>query len=183
MRRRKKGVKTEQKQKKFVIWYHDLRNPQEEFRAFLQRHFTDDGIRHQEFENKTALLAALKTKQQPDLLLTHLQLHNDFDAQPGIKLVKSLRQSYPDLKIVIFSARGDESLQEDLAGIADYYLNKAQLWELELIIVCLVLGYDFKKITRILTEIKNKKKMSFITELERLHELLKKGSFSHKVRW
>lgn len=175
MRRKTK----EQERKNFVVWYLDLPNPLEVFVVFWQRHFADTRISHQEFENKPALLKALKTKRLPDLLLTHLQLYTDSDPQPGVELVKLLRKYYPALKIVIFSDRGDEYLQEALAGIADYYLDKTQLWELELIIVCLALGYDFQKITQIIAEIRDDKKKFFPTELKRLHKLLKAG---HSVK-
>ena len=58
------------------------------------------------------------------LYIGDLMLEDDHDADPGVNLIKSINKEYPELKIMVLSARTDRSLKEELAPYIVEYVTK-----------------------------------------------------------
>jgi len=60
----------------------------------------------------------------PDLFISDLMLEDDHDAESGIKVIETLHNQYPSLKIMVLSARSDTSLRDRLREYVVAYVTK-----------------------------------------------------------
>ena len=63
-------------------------------------------------------------QHKPDLFICDLMLYDESDAEPGVQLIEKIHKKYPSVKIMVFSARSDDSLKEKLKDIVVYYATK-----------------------------------------------------------
>ncbi|KPA14699.1 chemotaxis protein CheY [Candidatus Magnetomorum sp. HK-1] len=63
----------------------------------------------------------------PDLFISDLMLKDDHDATQGINFVKKINSQYPSLKIMVLSARSDQTIKEDLKPHITKYQTKSYL--------------------------------------------------------
>jgi len=63
-------------------------------------------------------------KEMPDLLIVDLMLENDWDALNGADFAEDTHNLYPDLKIMILSARSDEDIRRRLKKSIVHYATK-----------------------------------------------------------
>jgi len=86
--------------------------------------FEEIDVRYR-YKYKASDIKELLRKELPDLFIADLMLENEHNADPGVNLVKFLHKKYPDLKIMILSARCDKSIQDELEPYIVYYETKS----------------------------------------------------------
>ena len=60
----------------------------------------------------------------PDILIADLMLENEYDARSGLAFIKKVKEKYPKLQIMVLTARGDNSLREELEDTVIRYETK-----------------------------------------------------------
>ncbi len=60
----------------------------------------------------------------PDLLIVDLMLEDNGDATTGANFIKNVSKIFTDLKIMVLSARGDQSLRKDLEEYVTFFETK-----------------------------------------------------------
>lgn len=75
--------------------------------------FRDSDIDYRYAYNTEQASKELK-KSIPDLLIVDLMLEDNHDATTGADYIKQISKEYPDLKILVLSARGDQFLRDEL---------------------------------------------------------------------
>jgi DNA-binding NarL/FixJ family response regulator len=63
-------------------------------------------------------------QHKTDLFICDLMLYDESDAGPGVELIEKIHKKYPSVKIMVLSARGDDSLRERLINKIVYYATK-----------------------------------------------------------
>jgi DNA-binding NarL/FixJ family response regulator len=82
-------------------------------------------------------------QHKPDLFICDLMLYDESDAGPGVELIEEIHKKYPSVKIMVFSARSDDSLKERLKDKTAYYATKnIRDSELKSIVISLVKGVE-----------------------------------------
>jgi DNA-binding NarL/FixJ family response regulator len=64
-------------------------------------------------------------KKMPDLLIADLMLKNDWDANSGKTFIKEVKYKYPDLAIMVLSARDEPKLRNKLKKYIILYQQKS----------------------------------------------------------
>jgi len=73
--------------------------------------------------DKTEVYEYLEEKI-PDVMIVDLMLENDYDPEPGTKLIEYINQKYKTIKLVVLTGNPDTELQEYLKPMIRHYETK-----------------------------------------------------------
>ena len=74
--------------------------------------------------NTSELYNYLSHNTIPEIMIVDLMLENDFDTEPGKKLIEALAKKYPQIKLVVLTGNPDTELQEYLFPMIRHYETK-----------------------------------------------------------
>ena len=94
------------------------------FNDLIKLLFDDIGVEYKSVLNTDDAWKELK-KSLPDLLIADLMLEDDWNERPGVEFIKDAHKRYPELKIMVLSARSDKSLRDELKNYVVYYETKS----------------------------------------------------------
>lgn len=94
------------------------------FNDLIKLLFDDISVEYKSVLKKEKAWKELK-KSLPDLLIADLMLEDDWNEQPGVEFIKDAHKKYPELKIMVLSARSDKSLRDELKDYVVHYETKS----------------------------------------------------------
>lgn len=94
------------------------------FNDLIKLLFDDIGVEYKFVLKKEEAWKELK-KSLPDLLIADLMLEDDWNERPGVEFIKNARKEYPELKIMVLSARSDKFLRDELKDYVVHYETKS----------------------------------------------------------
>ena len=94
------------------------------FNNLIKLLFDDIGVEYKSVLQKEEAWKELE-KSLPDLLIADLMLEDDWNERPGVEFIKNARKEYPELKIMVLSARSDKFLRDELKDYVVHYETKS----------------------------------------------------------